>query len=77
MTAPKIRVMLADDDPGFLAALGDTVARHGAALEDVVFVATARHRPNVIFQILEPGYVRRRAGGRAEVIRSARVCAAR
>ncbi len=58
-------------------ALGDTVAKHGAALEDVTFVATPRHRANVIFQILEPGYVRRREGGQAEVIRSPRVCAAR
>src|SRR5437763_15005851 len=37
MTAPKIRVMLADDDPGFLAALGDTVA----SASDLEVVGTA------------------------------------
>ena len=43
-------------------ALGDSLAKHGAALEEVTFVTTTRHRANVIFQILEPGYVRQRFG---------------
>src|SRR5713226_2332693 len=44
METPKIRVMLADDDPGLLAAIADTVR----SAPDLEIVATARDANEVI-----------------------------
>jgi hypothetical protein len=58
-------------------AVGESVRKHGPALDDVSYVADARLRPNEIVRILEPGYVRRREDGRQELIRSPKVLVAR
>lgn len=58
-------------------AVGDSVRKHGPVLDDVVYVANSRLRPDEIVHILEPGYVRRREDGRAELIRSPKVVVAR
>jgi hypothetical protein len=58
-------------------AVGDSVRKHGPVLDDVTYVSGPRFRPDEIVQILEPGYVRCREGGRQELIRSPRVLVAR
>jgi len=58
-------------------AIGESVRKHGLALDNVSYVADARLRADEVVQILEPGYVRRREDGRQELIRSPRVVVAR